>query len=78
MRRKPVIAIVPLGHYIYFEQFEGLREELMRKAGEFLPYLEDTAEIFVTEYVDTVERAFQVVRSLRQQDVDGVFMLLTT
>ena len=30
--KKAKIAIVGLGHYIYFDQFEGLREELMQKA----------------------------------------------
>ena len=25
------IAVVSLGHYIYFQQFEGLKEELMKK-----------------------------------------------
>ena len=30
--KKAKIAIVGLGHYIYFDQFEGLREELMQRA----------------------------------------------
>ena len=33
------IAVVALGHYIYFDQFEGLREELEKKSAEFLTYL---------------------------------------
>ena len=32
--KKAKIAIVTLGHYIYFQQFEGLREELMKKSTE--------------------------------------------
>ena len=50
MKVKPVIAIVPLGHSLYFQQFEGLYEELNRKAAAFaagrdfvLP--EDAAEL---------------------------------
>ncbi|MDD6884225.1 MAG: L-fucose/L-arabinose isomerase family protein [Eubacteriales bacterium] len=78
MKYKPVIAIVPLGHYIYFEQFEGLYEELNKKSAEFAAYFEDTAEILITDYVDTVPKAFETVRSLKKQDVDGIFMLLTT
>ena len=33
--KKAKIAIVSLGHYIYFNQFEGLREELMAKSEDF-------------------------------------------
>ena len=33
--KKTKIAIVGLGHYIYFDQFEGLREELMQKSEDF-------------------------------------------
>ena len=30
--KKAKIAIVGLGHYIYLDQFDGLREELMHKS----------------------------------------------
>ena len=38
MSAKPIIAIVPLGHYIYFEQFDGLYEKLNQKSSEFVRY----------------------------------------
>ena len=75
---KPVIAVVPMGHYIYFQQFEGLREELNGKSAQFVAYFEEGAEVFITDYVDDVDKAFDVVRELRRRDVDGVFLLLTT
>jgi len=78
MRTKPVIAIVPLGHYIYFQQFEGLYEELNKKSAEFAAYLDNTSEIIITDYVDNVDSAFETVRKLKSMDVDGIFMLLTT
>ncbi len=78
MRKKPVLAVVPLGHYIYFEQFEGLYEELSKKAKAFAAYLADSSDVIVTDYVDTVEKSFDTVRTLRAQDVDGVFLVLTT
>ena len=31
--KKAKIAVVTLGHYVYFTQFEGLKEELMEKGG---------------------------------------------
>ncbi len=78
MKIKPKIAIVPLGHYIYFQQFEGLREELEKKADELASYFENTSEVIITDYVDNVSSAFSVVRDLKTKDVDGIFMLLTT
>ena len=77
MKGKPVIAIVPLGHYIYFRQFEGLYEELCKKADAFRAYFDDSADVFVTEYVNDVDKAFSVVRDVKRRDVDGVFLLLS-
>lgn len=78
MQIRPVIAVVPMGHAVYFQQFDGLYEELNRKAEAFAAHLDRSAEIIVTDYVDTVEKAFRTVRSLKAADVDGVFLLLTT
>ncbi len=78
MKSKSVIAIVPLGHYIYFRQFDGLYEELQGKAAQFAGYFEESAEVFIADYVDDVDKAFEVVRALKRRDVDGVFLLLTT
>ena len=78
MGKKPVTAVVPLGHYIYFQQFEGLFEELNQKSREILKCFTDDTDVIVTDYVDDVEKAFEVVRELKRQDVDGIFMLLTT
>ena len=34
--KQPKIAIVTLGHYIYFQQFEDLRAELVQKTNKFI------------------------------------------
>ena len=78
MKVKPVIAIVPLGHSLYFQQFEGLYEALNRKAAAFAAHFEDITDVVVCDYVDTVGKAFAAVRDLKRRDVDGIFMLLTT
>ena len=78
MSRKAKIAIVPLGHYIYFEQFDKLREELVAKASDFASFFDDTSEIIISQYVDKVDTAFEVVCDLKKQDIDGIFLLLTT
>lgn len=78
MNNKAIIAIVPLGHRVYFDQFEGLFDVLNRKSEEFASYFDDSAEILVTNYVDTVDMAVDTVRDLKKKDIDGVFLLLTT
>ena len=40
--KKVKIAIVGWGHHVYFDQFEGLREELMQKSEDFRTYLDPT------------------------------------
>ena len=77
--KKAKIAIVGLGHYIYFNQFEGLREELMQKSEQFKEYV-DTSVCDVVDigYIDCVEEAFAAVRRLKKEDADLVFVLLST
>ena len=75
---KTRIAVVSLGHYIYFQQFEGLREELMQKGEEFKEYIDDTkAEIIDAGYVDCVENAFDAVKHLKREDPDLLFIILS-
>lgn len=77
--KKAKIAIVSLGHYIYFKQFEGLREELMQKSEQFLTYLDPSlCDIADIGYIDCVEDAFEAVRKLKKEDADLVFILLST
>lgn len=77
--RKSKIAIVSLGHYIYFEQFDGLREELMQKAEQFKENFDKgVCDITDAGYVDCVENAFEAVKELKKEDADMLFVLLTT
>ena len=76
---KTKIAIVSLGHYIYFDQFEGLREDLMKKSEELKKYI-DPNEYDVVDmgYVDCVEDAFTAAKKLRREDADMLFVILST
>ena len=77
--KKAKIAIVSLGHYIYFQQFEGLREELMKKSDQFRDYLEpDTYDVVDAGYVDCADAAFEAVKALKREDADLLFILLST
>lgn len=76
---KAKIALVTLGHCVYFEQFEGLEAELKKKADDFLSYIErDKCEIYNAGFVDTPEKSFAAVQELKKADVDLLFVLLST
>ena len=77
--KKAKIAIVGLGHYIYFNQFEGLREELMQKSEDFKAYLDTTVcDVLDLGYADCVENAFEAVRRLKREDADLLFVIMST
>ena len=77
--KKAKIAIVSLGHYIYFNQFEGLREELMAKSDDFKKYLDtNICDVFDAGYVDCVEDAFAAVKMLKKEDADLLFIIMST
>lgn len=70
------IATVTLGHYIYFQQFENLREELMQKADDFMQYLD--GNVVNIGFIDCVEEAFEAVQKIKKEDVDLLFVILST
>ena len=77
--KKAKIGVVSLGHYVYFEQFEGLREELMKKSHELIGYIDkEKAEVYDGGYVDCVDAAFDAVKELKKEDCDLLFVLLST
>lgn len=77
--KKTKIALVSVGHYIYFAQFEGLREELMQKSAEFTEYIDgEKYDIFDAGYIDNAESAFEAVREIKKADADLLFVLLST
>lgn len=77
--KRAKIAIVTLGHYIYFQQFENLKAELEQKSDDFAAYLSSgTCEPINVGYVDCVEDAFKAVQALKKEDVDLLFIILST
>ena len=77
--KKAKIAIVGLGHYIYFEQFQGLREELRQKSEVFKNYIDPAScDLIDLGYVDRVEDSFDAVRKLKKEDADLLFIILST
>lgn len=77
--KKTRIALVTVGHYIYFDQFEGLREELMKKTDEFAEFIDSKRyEIIDAGYIDNASGAFEAVKELKKADADILFILMST
>jgi hypothetical protein len=69
--KKAKIAIIGLGHYIYFNQFEGLREELMQKSEQFKSYLDpELCDVVDLGYADCVDTSFEAVKNIREGIAD--------
>lgn len=76
---KAKICVIGLGHYIYFEQFSGLREELMAKCDDFIKYIDqEVCEVVNCGYIDCVDDAFSAVQRIKREDADLLFVLLST
>ena len=77
--KKAKIGVIGLGHYIYFEPFAGLKDELMAKSDDFIKYVDtELAEVVNCGYIDCVEDAFSAVRKIKCEDLDLLFVLLST
>ena len=77
--KKAKIAIIGLGHYIYFQQFAGLREELIGKNAEFAQYIDkDRCDVVDIGYIDCARDAFSAVRRIKCEDPDLIFVILST
>ena len=77
--KRPRIAIVALGHYVYFDQFDGLKEELMLKSKELRGYFDSQKQDIVDiGYIDRVDQAFDAVRRIKKEDADVLFIILST
>ena len=74
---KAKVGVVALGHYIYFQQFSELKAELMQKTDSFVAMLED-CDVVNAGYIACVEEAFDAVQKLKKEDVDLLFVLLST
>jgi len=76
--KKPKIGIVSLGHEIYWPQFDGLKEELSQKENEFAKFFSSETDLFFAGFVDNVDKAFEAVQKCKKEDIDALFLVMTT
>lgn len=77
-KRKAKVGVVSLGHAVYWPQFDGLKEELSEKAGEFISYFSSETEVCDIGFVDDVPSAFAAVQKCKKEDLDALFLVMTT
>jgi L-arabinose isomerase len=76
---KSTIGIMACGHKEYWPQFPGLKEELIKNS-EYFKGLVERNPVTVTDcvFVDTVEDSYAAGIKFKQQDIDLLFVYLTT
>lgn len=81
-RRKPLTArvgIVSVGHHVYWDQFEGLRDELLAKAAVLGRKVEaNGVEVVDFGLVDEAESAYAVLPRVRAADLDLLLVDMVT
>ncbi|MBM7565934.1 L-fucose/L-arabinose isomerase family protein [Paenibacillus sacheonensis] len=78
-RAKARIGVITVGHEPYWGQFPGLREELEGYGREFERMLTGCdVEVVSAGFVDNLDRSFAAAAMLRAQDVDFLFVNLST
>ena len=77
--QKANIGIITVGHKLYFEQFAGLKAELMQKAVKFEKYIDKEKSVLINfGVIDCVEERFESVKAMKRADLDLLFIVLST
>ncbi len=76
--RKPRIGIIGMGHFIYWPQFNGLKETLMQKQTAFRDYFSDQSDLIDIGFADDVDSAFVCLKKAQTEDLDALFIIMST
>jgi L-arabinose isomerase len=78
VNQKAKVGIMVCGHREYWPQFPGMKEELLKNAEIFKSYVDTTGVEVFTRFVDTVDDAYSFGVTLKTEDIDILFIYLTT
>lgn len=76
--RKPRIGVMGMGHYIYWPQFDGLKEELMKKQESFKKYFSSESDIVDIGFADDIDSSFVCLKKAQKEDLDALFIVMAT
>lgn len=73
------VGVVAVGHHVYWDQFEGLRSELLGKVGRLVGKLEATG-VRVIDFglIDRAEPAYAVLPRIKAENLDLLFVDMVT
>ncbi|MDR1565827.1 MAG: L-fucose/L-arabinose isomerase family protein [Treponema sp.] len=77
-KARPRIGLFGVGHAIYWSQFEGLLNNLMKYHNDLKALLPPDVEIVDYGMVDTSEKAFSVLQDMRAGGLDLLFCNMLT
>ena len=79
MKHTLKIGLFGIGNEAYWDQFEGLRDRLSGYVGEAEKKIAGFgAEIINLGLIDTPAKAYEAGHRFRQEDVDLIFLYVTT
>ena len=76
--RKARIGIIGMGHWIYWPQFDGLKETLMKEQEDLAGYFSDQVDTIDLGFADDVDSAFVCLRKAQAEDLDALFICMST
>ena len=76
--RSPRIGIIGMGHFIYWPQFDGLKEELMKKQQSFRSYFSDDSALVDLGFADDIDSSFACLKRAQSEDLDALFIIMST
>jgi L-arabinose isomerase len=78
-RKKARVGVITVGHEPYWGQFPGLRDELEGNGRQFEGLLrQQDVEVVSGGFVDNVDKSYVAAAYLKSQDIDFLFVNLST
>jgi L-arabinose isomerase len=74
----PRIGIFGIGYEVYWHQFDGLLDELLRKKDAFVRMIPDWAEVIDFGIIDSPEKAYRKLAEMQQSNLDMLFCDMLT
>ncbi len=76
--RKPRIGIIGMGHFIYWDQFDGLLDELKKKQAGLAGYFSDRVETIDLGFADDIDSSYVCLKKALASDLDALFVVMST
>lgn len=72
------VGVFGIGYDVYWEQFPGLLEDMLKKKDVFLKKIPKNVKIFDFGMVDSPEKAYETIKEMQRQNLDLLFCDMLT